>query len=173
MQRVLVASALTLFVAACARPSDVVVIEMCGDVEIPEDVDAVRISILDAERANYNDGMLELLRCPGDEIRELPQTVELDAPVGDVWIAVQGLQDGVEVLRSERRAVVSSRGAAPEVLVGLTRSCMRVTCPLGQTCIDGDCEQAPWESDESMCSGGRPSEGAGGGLEACPEVPEP
>jgi len=83
----------------------------------------------------------------------------------------QGLQDGVEVIHSERRLKIEETGRAQEALVVLTRSCMRITCALGQTCIDRACEQAPFPDDEVSCSGGAPSDGAGGGTASCEEAP--
>ncbi len=153
--------------AACGPDSTVVGVELCGDVQIPEDIDAVRVSILDAERNSVTAGTIELLQCPGSQQLELPQITELEAPIGEVWIVAQGLQEGVSVITSERRLRVEEDGRAPEVLLGLTRSCMRVTCALGQTCIDGTCDDAPWETDDGVCDGGPPSEGAGRGMASC------
>mgnify|MGYP001819214796 CR=1 FL=1 len=156
-----------LLLAACGPPPNVALIEVCGDIEIPFDIDALRISVLEADRrTEHRAGTLDLLNCGGDTL-SLPQTTELEAPFGDVWVVVQGLQQGVEVMTSERRVKIEDKGRAQDVLIGLTRSCMRITCDLGQTCIDGVCEQAPWESDQSMCSGGPLSAGAGGGEATC------
>lgn len=155
----------------CTAPANLVFIEICGDVFVPADVDALRISILDEDYNEYKSGTLELLRCPEDVELELPQTTELEAPYGNVWVAVQGLQQGVEVVRSERRLLIEDGEPAQDVLVGLTRSCMRITCPKGLTCIDGVCEQAPWESDEEVCEGGPPSMGTGGGMATCGGTP--
>jgi hypothetical protein len=152
--------------AACGPSSNTLFIEVCGDVQIPADIDAVRISVLEADRTEHRTGTLDLLNCGGESLA-LPQTTEIEAPFGDVWVVVQGLQDGLEVMSSERRLNIEEKGPAQDVLVGLTRSCMRIACTLGQTCIDGVCEQAPWESDDGACSGGPPSDGAGGSTAMC------
>lgn len=166
--RVRLLGMLALLMAACGPPSDTVIVELCGDVQIPGDIDAVRVSILDGDRAEHRSGTLDLLNC-ANEKRELPQTYELEAPIDDIWVVAQGLQDGVEVLHSERRLQIQETGRAQTALIVMTRSCMRITCALGQTCIDGACEQAPFPDDEVSCSGGAPSDGAGGGMAMCAE----
>lgn len=154
-------------VAACGPPSDTVIVEVCGDVQIPTDIDALRVSIMSADRTEYRAGTLDLLNCGGVPLT-LPHTIEIEAPVGDVWVAVTGLQSDLEVMRSERRLEVKDSGPAQEAFLSLTRSCMRVTCAVGQACIDGLCEQVPWPDTELSCSGGPPSAGAGGGTKVCP-----
>ncbi len=153
-------------IAGCGPPSDTVLVEICGDVRISEDIDAVRISILNADRSEHRTGTLDLLNC-GSEQLALPQNSELEAPVGDIWVVAQGLQGGVEVAHTERRLNIEESGKAQDAVLSLTRACMRITCSLGQTCIDGACEQAPWADEEVSCSGGAASEGAGGGTATC------
>lgn len=164
LRQIMMATAVML--VGCGPPSDVVVVELCGDVRIPGDIDAVRVSILSADRTQYRAGTLDLLNC-GSTQRELPQNTELEAPEGDVWVVAQGLQEGLEVLRFERRLRIEDSGRAQDAVIAMTRSCMRVTCALGLTCINGMCEQAPWADDEVSCSGGGASEGAGGGMAMC------
>ena len=159
--------AAALLVIGCGPPSNVVVVELCGDVLIPADIDAVRVSILNADRSEHRSGTLDLLNC-GSEQLELPQVTELEAPYGDIWVVAQGLQDGVEVLSSERRLNIEESGPAQDAIISMTRSCMRIGCALGQTCINGTCEQAPWPEDEVACSGGAATEGAGGNTRMCP-----
>ena len=159
-----------LLTAACGPSSNTVFVDVCGDVQIPQDIDAVRISILNSDRSDYRTGTLELIRCTSEDLA-LPQETELEAPFGDIWITAQGLQDGVEVLRSERRMKIEDSGPAQTAFMWMTRSCMRVDCSLGQTCIKGECEQAPFAADEIACSGGAPSEGVGGGTKSCEGAP--
>jgi len=155
-----------LLLSACGPPPNSVFVELCGDVQIPTDIDAVRVSILTADRSEHRTGTLDLLNCGSDQLT-LPQTQELEAPFGDVWVVAQGLQDGVEVLHSERRLNIEDKGKAQDAIIALTRSCMRLQCSLGQTCIAGVCEQAPFPDDEVSCSGGSPSQGVGGGTLTC------
>ena len=55
---------------------------------------------------------------------------------GNVWVKAQGLSDGVVVVTAEVRP-------SPNAVVRLSRACLNVTCALGQTCIDGECELVP------------------------------
>ena len=159
--------ALSCVTTACGPPPNVVIVEICGDVQIPADLDAVRVSVLNADRSEHRSGTLDLLNCGSDPVA-LPHTTELEAPFGDIWVVAQGLQGGVSVLQSERRLNIEDQGPAQDALLWMTRSCMRITCALGQTCIDGTCEQAPWADEDVSCSGGAPSEGVGGDPAVCP-----
>lgn len=142
--------------ASCGRRSPVVQVDVCGDVRVPAQIDALRVSVLDAERREIRAGLRELVECPESVVLELPQRFEFQPVDGEVWIVVQGLSDGVERLRFERRAQLST-DEVTTVQLGLTQDCLGISCPLGLTCIDGECEQAPFETDEAICrSGERP-----------------
>ena len=124
---------------------------MCGDVAIPERVDALRVTILDAQRDEIVAGVRELVLCPQDELRPLPQTFTfepLDVP--DAWVVVQGLEGDVTRVRFERRVSLSS-DRREVVRLGVTRACLGVMCPLGQTCVQGICERVGLGEPEGMC----------------------
>lgn len=134
-------------VSACNPSLDVIEVRICGDVLIPGHVDAVRVSVLDANRVEKRAGVKELVRCPG--VSEFPQKVELNLFEGDVWIVVQGLKNGQEVINFERRASIGPDGA--QVLVGLNQDCIGIRCALGQTCVGGMCVLAPVSDLASNC----------------------
>jgi len=150
MKQCLNLAMLLLFVAAlsaCNPSLDVIKVRICGDVLVPGHIDAVRVSVLDANRVERRAGVMELVRCTG--VNELPQNVELNLLEGDVWIVIQGLKNGQEVMTFERRAKVGADGA--EVLVGLNRDCIGIRCALGQTCVGGACVLAPTTDLPSIC----------------------
>ena len=126
-------------------------VRVCGDLHVPTELDTLRVSILDAERNERRAGVVALLECPGDKLKLLPQTVELGAFDGEAWILVQGLQDGIERIRVERRVRLHG-DEATRVVLGLNRDCVGVSCALGQTCRGGACVLVPWESDDSQCA---------------------
>ncbi len=124
----------------CGPRGDVIEVKVCGDVVLPEEVDAVRVSVLDAERNELRAGTRELVLCPQDRLLTLPQTVEFEGvDAVNAWVVVQGLKDGVSVMSYERRATLST-SLVEQVTMALTRDCIGVQCTLGQTCVDGQCE---------------------------------
>lgn len=138
-------------VAGCLREPPRVEVTVCGDVGIPDEIDAVRVSLLDADRAEVASGVRELVRCPEDELRPLPQVFDFQ-PVDlvNAWVVVQGLEGDVERVRFERRASLSS-DQVELIKMGLTRTCVGIQCPLGQTCVGGECELAPEAEFEGIC----------------------
>ena len=137
--RAVVCAAVFMVSALGCRPEATPVrVSVCGDVAVPMQIDAVRVSILDAERAEVASGVRELIECPADRLRSLPQEFEFTQRPGEIRIVAQALLDGVEVGRSERLVLDASEGA--ELTVALEAACVGVTCPLGQTCVAGGCE---------------------------------
>ena len=70
--------------------------------------------------------------------RTVQRRVTLDAGRGLGWVVVQGLRDGVDVIRAEARG-----RDGDQVAVGLFRACLGVRCPKGRSCVHGVCELAP------------------------------
>lgn len=147
----LVLSSMVLAIG-CRREDPVIRVEVCGDVAVPESVDAIRVTVLDEQRQEVRAGARELVVCPDDVLLELPQTVEfepLQAPTA--WVVVQGLEDGVERIRFERQ--VSLDEVNVEIVrVGLRSECLGVTCPDGQTCVQGACQISPVAEPDELCA---------------------
>ncbi|MDX9720212.1 MAG: hypothetical protein RBU37_05670 [Myxococcota bacterium] len=150
MKRAWVALAFSLLFA-CSSERSVVTVRLCGDLDVPLQVDSVRVSLLDGERKEKRAGIRNLLECPAELIRELPQSVELATFEGEAWVVATGLRDGVEVIRVERRVRLSSDESF-ELSVGLNKECIGVKCSLGQTCVEGRCALVPWGEAPLSCS---------------------
>jgi len=143
--------------AGCLYEDPVFKVEVCGDVRVPLDVDAFRITIFDAQLdKELVSGTRELVSCPGVVTKGLPQSVELAAVSGESWVRVQGLKDGVTVSRFDRRVRVGEDEGA-DVRVSITRACLGIMCAKGQTCIKGDCVLADFSSPPEICTGPTPS----------------
>ncbi|MEO1272806.1 MAG: hypothetical protein AAFX99_32360, partial [Myxococcota bacterium] len=140
----------------------------CLALLVPEELDAIRVSILDEARMERSAGVLELVRCPEEELTMLPQTLELVSIDGPVWVVAQGLSNGIEVARFERRA---QDGTGLEIELGLTRDCLGASCAVGQTCIDGTCVIVPFDSEEvvDLCVGTAPEPTTTETTPLCPE----
>lgn len=112
--------------------------QLCGDLSVPEDIESVRVVIYDQDRTPLREGVRELWTCPGPTLHRLPQTLEFEPVSGDVFVEVQGLKEGVPVIKTELRTTLGNDGA--EATVSLERSCMGANCAAGETCVDGTCE---------------------------------
>jgi hypothetical protein len=175
---------LPLFITLCGGVSagcgnsPRVVAHLCGDVNIPGDIDAVRLSIQDETDQEMASGVVQLFlpedqgvpigqenggetsdggvpqaECPKGEVQELPVSFELHNGAGTVWVIAQGLKDQVEVMNSVVRAQFPISG--PEhVYIGLQASCMGAFCAYGQTCVNGKCEVAVFNGDKGICPNG-------------------
>ncbi len=125
-------------VSGCPGEPPLLRVDVCGDVSVPVQVDAVRVSVLDSNRVEVASGVRQLVECPADRLKTLPQVFEFTPPLGEVRVIAQALKDGVEIARSERSVQDASEGA--EVRVALQQVCIGLSCPLGRTCVDGACE---------------------------------
>lgn len=149
-----------VLLCGCTERGDRIDVEVCGaGLMVPAQVDAVRVSVLDSAREELRAGTRELVLCPQDELLTLPQVVTFDGvEAPDAWVVVQGLKDGVEVLRYERRATLST-GVIEQVGMVLDSRCLGVQCSLGQTCVEGACEIASVQGvDPSSCTNDAPEE---------------
>jgi hypothetical protein len=137
---------LGVWLLACAGSSDTQV-RVCGDLQIPGDADALRVSLRDEIFNELRAGVVDLVDDEG--VRALPVTVELPSSNATRWVSAVALLEGVEVARFDRHTGALSEGA--EVDLALTSVCYRLTCPRGQTCLDGACDTAPGPSDPPGC----------------------
>ena len=84
------------------------------------------------------------------KVRSLPITESLPGATGSGFLQVQGLLDGVEVARFDRR-IYDLEGLERAELV-LKNDCYgRISCPLGQTCVARECKIAPRPSEPPGC----------------------
>lgn len=129
--------AVALPATACSSDPAKTTIELCGDLDVPEDIEAVRVEIRDQNGKTLRQGVRELWSCPGPSLKRLPQKLEFAAVSGDVFVVVQGLKDSAPVTSAELRTKLSGNDQAT---VSLTKSCMGARCAAGETCVDGQCE---------------------------------
>jgi hypothetical protein len=177
---------LWLFVAAlvgltACGPDAEIEMRVCGDLKAPEQIDALRLSILDDEMNELRAGLVELVprEAPtsrkesgekddeGDrsadgesadggepespKVRSLPVTGSLPGATGSGYLRVQGLLQGVEVARFDRR--VYDLESLEQADMVLKNNCYgRLSCPLGQTCVAKLCQVAPTPSEPPGCS---------------------
>ncbi len=135
-------------VGACTSDPTDLSVEVCGNFEVPDEVDALRITLLDAERNQLRASVLPLLECPADRIRPLPQrTTFRDVNPNTELVLIAALHDQVVIARTERR--IEELG---EVRINLSTSCRGSQCTLGQACVGGTCVWTPTGSDVN-CSG--------------------
>jgi len=150
--RWLSAAVLIVALAGCSQPDATVEVRVCGDVEVPRQVDSIRVSLLDADRQTREQGVVELLKCPAGRVVGLPVALSLSPIEGAGFLQVQGLKEG-EVVAESERTVELSQDADQFVQLPLTRACVGVvSCPLGQTCLQGSCRVAPPADEELRCT---------------------
>ncbi|MEZ4459892.1 MAG: hypothetical protein R3E66_09215 [bacterium] len=128
---------LLLMVVGCVPGDPTFNVTVCGDVEIPGDVDAYRIVIYDAD---LNDEVVsggeDLVTCPGDVVRSLPRRSEFTAVAGETWVRVQGLKQGVVRTTFDRR-VRAEDGEDVSIRVGMTRACWGSIAPKAKHALTG------------------------------------
>jgi|GEM_PF-1616872 len=150
----LVVSALSSLSACPGDP--LVQLQLCGDWSVPSGLDAIRVSTLSEDRQTETyAGVFELVVCAADgsvvDLRQLPVQLSFTAPDTPMWVVIQGLKDGAEVMKQEVR-IKAQPQADIQVPVRFTQSCGGVDCPLGQTCVDGECVITPyWDTDPMSC----------------------
>lgn len=127
-----------LGLAACDLGPPELAIKVCGDVEIPRDVDSYRISIYKEDRSTLlREGVRELVECPGENYVNLPQGSIFDSPEEEVWVIVEAIRDGVTTITFETQVQDTSDDTTVDI--PLTQDCIGIRCPLGQTCLQGEC----------------------------------
>ena len=103
------------------------------------------------------EGVMELLVCPEAKVKRFPQTIKFPPFSGDAWGVVQGLKDGTEILQYERQLDLNHEEST-RLQLAVNADCIGIDCPLGQTCVRGDCVVAPHKGDEpTVCESGSSS----------------
>lgn len=135
--------------AGCeAEPADLT-LQICGDVRVPRQVDALRFEVLDANREVVDSRVLELLVCPAGDVRELPVSADFEMREGTTWVAVEGLQEGERVSRYERRLQLEGDDTSRDVRLAVQEACLGViSCSESETCAAGRCRPIPREENE-------------------------
>lgn len=167
-------------------------LHVCGDIRVPKDVDALGITLLDAAGNQVYNGSQDLFTaaaadggsaagdggvadggapptdggtCTTGQAQDLPLSFDLRLGHGDMWVIVQGFEQGAPVIEVEGRVRFPTQGAA-DVTVGLTRDCLGVHCAYGQTCVKGTCQITAFGGTPSSCTG----QGSTGKIEPACEV---
>ncbi|MCB9785726.1 MAG: hypothetical protein H6744_03420, partial [Deltaproteobacteria bacterium] len=151
LARALRAASLVLVAAAAACSSSPrLSVQVCSDLAVPAELDAVRLVLFDGQREVERFArVFELVECPAGRVRTLPQVVEVPSPGGTAWLRVEGLRDGVLMLSAEVRLIAGDGEDAP-VPVSLVAACLGQVCPKGQTCLIDGCAAAPYHSETPM-----------------------
>jgi len=150
---------------------------VCGDVQVPGQIDAVRLVVLDEGLKELRSGLFELQSTApessedgstaetGDKggseseetteqsttrHRSLPIVAALPTSDGSGFVRVQGLLAGIEVARVDRK--ISEFEDVDEVQMPLTVNCYKRIAPLGQTCVGGKVKQAPGPKGSPRCA---------------------
>jgi hypothetical protein len=138
----------TLLSTACPGEPRLVV-RVCSDLDVPTELDAVRVTTLDGEHQRQTfAGVVGLINCEAGRVQSLP--IEYDATPGlaPFWIVVEGLSKGIVIVTVEARVSRPiGNGETVVVPVSLRRDCRRVLCPLGQTCLEGTCQVTPYHDE--------------------------
>ncbi len=144
----MLASALLLCVCACVDASSVRV-RICSDLRPGDEIDAVRVVLRDAQYRELSNGVFEFrpqvvengVRDGGvrpaidaGPVQGFPVTVVVRRDEKAAFLSIQGVKDGVEIVRFDRRV----ENVTPDLILeaALARSCLGVNCPVGQSCVD-------------------------------------
>lgn len=140
-----------LFAGGCqGEPADLTV-EVCGDVRVPRQVDALRFEVLDADREVVEGRVLELLLCPAGDVRHLPVSADFPTRQGTTWVAVEALKEGQRVSRYERRLELDGGDEPRDVRLAVQETCLGViSCPDSETCAAGRCRPIPREENDPV-----------------------
>lgn len=144
-----------VLLASCG-PGPHLAIEICSDLVVPEDLDAVRLLATHSGDEESLGGFLDLLDpdrrdddpCP-KIVHHFPVDFMLVEGRGDMLLTAEGLAEGVVKVTGHGRASFPDQGGE-RVVLSLERACIGVTCARGQTCQGGVCDPIPW-GDASVC----------------------
>jgi hypothetical protein len=153
------AAAAACALIGCEESSFDVAVEICGDVLVPAQVDALRLTVKNDKATVISDGLIELLKCPaGEVVQDLPVVRTFRSAGGRAAVEVQGLRKGVSVITAR---AAPDTGEQKRVFIGIIEACLGITCAEAQACVKGECVEVPVSTDEGFC---RPGPAADGGL---------
>ncbi len=164
---------------SCKDPASVLTIQVCGALEVPEEIDAIRVVVRDEDRSEVSAGVSELAGERAPDGSTLGSVFDLgipdariSGPDGDAGPACEPATRPVNVeleltpgegrgwvevvglhdgVEVVRAEVRHAAANDPRVVLALERVCLGATCPLGQTCIGGVCERVPEDGDAERC----------------------
>jgi hypothetical protein len=129
---------------------DRVDVTACGDLEAPSELDSVRFAYRDDQGTELESILLRLVNDESGDLQRLPVTGSLATQESAGFLVVDAVLEGATVVRFERR-LGALEDASSAVL---HRACMGVLrCPLGLTCVDGECVLAPEIDSAPRCDG--------------------
>jgi len=142
---------MVVMLTSCDLGPPDLVIDVCGDVRVPVDIDSYRITVYESDRETLLlEGVKELVECPAENYLSLPRASTFESPEEEVWVIVEALRDGVTTITFETRVQDTSDDTT--VKVPLTRDCIGIRCPLGQTCVQGECTLVEYGLEGSCSS---------------------
>lgn len=120
-----------ILIAACA--SDVQTqYTLCGDLNVPGDADALRLTLLDESLEIIGSALTVLGESSFGALRA---DLTLRTESSGRFARVQTLSEGIETLRFTQE--LTPNGDLLNAV--LDRRCLGLTCPVGQTCMEGNC----------------------------------
>gem|GEM_PF-6729228 len=138
--------------AGCSADGPDTLVEVCGNLSVPDEVDSLRVVITDQDGQILREGVRELWTCPGPSLMQLPQHLEFSPVDGDVFVRIQGLRGGVPVIENTLRKTLGPD--AHRATISLEQGCLGIQCAPGATCSQGACELIALASDTiSACAG--------------------
>jgi len=148
--------AITLLVAGCTADVTEIVIEVRSDLEVPAELDRVRIDVSRPMQApTMADAYL------ADEgLPPLPRTLTIvhrGGSLGPIDVDVHGMS-GDTIVVSRRLRLSFDEGRTTRYVVTLSADCVAVDCPADHTCDHGACRSIDVRSCEAE---GRACEDAG------------
>jgi hypothetical protein len=150
---------LLLGATGCTSDDEPVTVRVCGDLEPPDDIDAIRVVILDESGNEVRSGVRPLVQCPEDTLRMLPQRFEFRTVPDEGSVVAQALSDEVVIAGARVRSTFERPST---IEVAIESSCIGAQCGEDETCIDGACEFAPTEESGLLAcpTGSTPSDDA-------------
>ena len=142
----------SIFSVGCTSDDEPVAIRVCGDVQVPQQIDALRVVVLDESGTEIRSGVRSLLECPEDVVRPLPQRFEFQTTPDRGIVVAEGLSDEIVVARASVRANFNGENT---IDIAINASCIGARCPSDQTCIDGMCEFIPSADSDLLGCGQR------------------
>ncbi|MEM9068919.1 MAG: hypothetical protein AAGE52_10450 [Myxococcota bacterium] len=136
----------SLSLASCGSDEPQIALRICGDLAAPE-VDAIQVLVTDTRGVQRLTALAAMAE--GPEGIELPVDAEIPRLDGPGFVSAEARSDGLLVGRFTVR--VPDLATQDMLTFPLTTECLMFDCPMGQTCIDGDCTMAPLPDRGPSC----------------------
>lgn len=127
--------ALIAVLAACSRPTELVVI-VDSDLAVPGELDQVRVTVTGP--AGMSESAEQALDGTGPELPLTLGVVPAGEALGPIDVVADGMLSGsIVVTRSARTTLIAGESLA--LYLFLARACRGVMCPDGETCTENGC----------------------------------